>query len=120
MRKTKIGSLFQASPEYYTFVSGALISIPIALLFELSSNYEKIIYWGGLILSVLASFFCFRLSIILKEVHEDYLKNKSALGNSNEAWNGAIKDRLNRCLLNFALIIITLIASILCVCFMQF
>lgn len=112
--------LFHIDVEYYTFISGALISIPITLLFEVADNYKELAFWMALALSLAASFFCFKLSIILKDVHEIYKSNKSGVGNIALAWNSAIREKKTSCIIYFSLTILSFVISIICVFLMQF
>lgn len=120
MATRKSNSIFRIDPEYYTFVSGALISIPITMLFEIKDNYTKCAFWLGLVLSILTSFFCFKLSINLKDVHEAYNTNKKAVGDTADAWSAAIKEARVRCIILLFLTLITLALSVTCVWKMQF
>lgn len=120
MAKIKSNSIFQINPEYYTFTSGALISIPLSMLFEIKDYYTEITFWLGLILSIFTSFFCFKLSILLKDIHETYESNRKGVGDAVSAWNAAIKEEKGRCVKFIVLTFLTLILSIACVCIMQF
>jgi len=120
MAKGKNNSIFRIDPEYYTFISGALISIPLTMLFEIKDNYTEWAFWTGLMLSILASFFCFNLSICLKDVHEVYVSNKKAIGDIADAWSAAIKAVRGQCIMLLILTLITLALSVACICKMQF
>ncbi|WP_310605292.1 hypothetical protein [Anaerosporobacter sp.] len=112
--------LFRIDQEYYTFISGALISIPLTLLFEIVENYSEVAFWIGLIMSIFTSFFCFRLSIILKDVNETYQANKQGVGDIVIAWNNAIDRKKTSCITFLILTIMTLICTVICIFLMQF
>lgn len=107
--------LFRIDAEYYTFISGALISIPLSLLFEVSENYEEAFFWLALILSLAASFFCFHLSITLKDVNEIYQSNRAGIGDIPLAWNSAISEKKLPCIIYFVLTVLSFVFTIICV-----
>lgn len=111
--------LFQIDTEYFTFISGALISIPLSLFFELSDNYSEITFWIALFSSLAASFFCFWLSIILKGVHEEYEANKQGIGDATMAWNRAIEKQGRKCVIILTLTFVLIIVAIVCSSIMQ-
>lgn len=109
--------IFKISNEYYTFISGALISIPLSLLFEINDNYFKWTYWVALITSITASILCFNLSIQTKEIHEKFIQNIGAVGTKSkdkiiDVWNRTIAHYRIKCTLLFST---TLILFIICV-----
>lgn len=112
--------IFHIDVEYYTFVSGALISIPLTLLFEVADNYKEPAFWTAFALSMAASFFCFKLSIILKDVNEIYNSNKSGVGNIALAWNSAISEKKKSCIIYFSLTVLSFLFAMICVFLMQF
>ncbi len=120
MNKERKNQIFRIDPEYYTFVSGALISIPLTLLFELSSNYREVVYWLGLLFSFISSFFCFKLSLLLKNVHEKYISNMKGVGDTAKAWNSAINKVNSKLIIYLIIIVVSLILSIIFVFLMQF
>lgn len=107
--------LFRIDAEYYTFISGALISIPLSLLFEVAENYREIFFWLALVLSLAASFSCFHLSITLKDVNELYKSNKAGIGDIPLAWNSAISEKKLPCIIYFVLTVISFVLAIICV-----
>ena len=111
--------IFHIDPEYYTFISGALIAIPISLLFEFADNYRELTFWGALFSSLLASLICFHLSITLKGVHEVYEANKKGIGDIALSWNNAISGQRGKCLWLLAILIVTLLIAVVCVFIMQ-
>lgn len=111
--------IYRIDPEYYTFISGALISIPISLLFEIAENYMEAFFWIGFALSILASFFCFKLSIILKGVNETYIIKKQGVGNISTAWNNAIEEKKALCTRCLVLTTAMLICSVISIFLMQ-
>lgn len=112
--------------EYYAFLSGALISIPLTLLLEIKDNLSNIFFWIGLVLSAIASFLCFILSIKLKAIHEKYEQAKKAYlkseGGEKAAWNEVVtKDATKKmCVPLFYSIVITFVISLACIVAMQF
>ncbi|GHV06569.1 hypothetical protein FACS1894217_05520 [Clostridia bacterium] len=112
--------VFRIDTEYYTFISGALISMPLTLLFEATDNYREPAFWIALCLSVFSSFLCFKLSIVLKEVNEIYNSNKAGTGDTATAWNSAINEKRTSCIVYLSLTILTIIIAITCVFLMQF
>jgi len=113
-------SIFRINPEYYTFVSGALVSIPLSLMFAIGENYDKCAFWIGLVFSVFSSFFCFKLSILLKDVHEAYASNKKGIVDVIKAWNVAIDGKRGQCIIYLILVVVTLVITVVCIWFMQF
>ena len=123
MRKRNEGyryGIFRNDPEYYTFISGALISIPLSLLFEVAENYREPAFYFALVFSLATSFFCFNLAVVLKEVDEVYGSKKRAIGNTPAAWNGAIDDKKGACIRNLVLTIVTLVIAVACVVLVKF
>lgn len=112
--------LFHINPEYYTFLSGALVSLPLTLLFEAADNYHEVAYWLALITSLVTSFFCFQLSIILQDVHDEYKRNASVIRNNIESWNVAFAEKKNVCIIFFVLTFLTLMLTLILVFQMQF
>lgn len=115
-----IHKVFRIDPEYYTFISGALVSIPLTLLFELSENYLEIQYWFGLVFSIISSFFCYRLSILLKEVNEKYKVYKGGVGKTTLAWNTAIKEKEKPCVISLTITIVSFLLTVIFVFWVQF
>lgn len=112
--------LFHIDVEYYTFISGALICIPITLLFEVDQNYKEPAFWMALVLSIAASFFCFKLSIILRDVNEIYRSNRTGVGNIALSWNSAISEKKTSCIIHFSLTVLLFVLAIICFFLMQF
>ena len=112
--------LFHIDVEYYTFISGALICIPITLLFEVADNYKEPSFWMALVLSMAAGFFCFKLSIILRDVNETYRSNRTGVGNIVLSWNSAISEKKTSCIIYFSLTVLLFVLAIICLFLMQF
>lgn len=112
--------------EYYAFLSGALISIPLTLLLEIKDNISNVFFWISLVLATITSFLCFMLSIRLKSIHEKYEQTKKAYlkseGGEKAAWNEVVtKDSTKKkCVPLFYSIVITFIISLACIVAMQF
>lgn len=115
-RKYKV---FHIDTEYYTFISGALISIPLSLMFEFADNYKSLIFWIALFSSLVSSLICFHLSIILKGVHEVYESNKKGVGDAVLSWNKAIDEQRAKCICLFVITIVTVFIAVVCVFIMQ-
>lgn len=113
-------SVFRIDSEYYTFISGALISIPLSLFFELAENYKEIAFWIALVSSLLSSLFCFKLSIFLKEVKKTYDENTNGVGNTTSAWESAFNNKKSSFTKYLILTIVMLVIAIICTALMQF
>ena len=111
---------FRMDAEYFTFISGALVTIPLVMLFEIAGNYNEIAFWVGLFFAILASFYCFKLSLVLKKVHVIYESNRIAVGDTVSAWNGAIREKRASSLKCFILSLIFFAVAIICIMLMQF
>lgn len=124
MKSTKFsGRILKVDSEYFTFISGSIVSIPLSLLFEFKDNYDEWFYWIALSMSLIASVICFHLAVKIKTIHESWKSNMKAVGIvSDEAyiWNKTISDEKNKCYLLMFIIIAMLIVSIICTCIMQF
>lgn len=124
MKNTKFsGRILKVDSEYFTFISGSIVSIPLSLLFEFKDNYDEWFYWIALSMSLIASVICFHLAVKIKTIHESWKNNMKAVGIvSDEAhiWNKTISNEKNKCYLLMFIIIATLIVSIVCTCIMQF
>ena len=124
MKKAKYsGRIFRADSEYFTFVSGAISSIPLSLLFELEGNYSEWSYWVALITSLIASALCFNLAINIKTIQETYKNNRKAAGSEADKvniWNKTFAGEKNKCLLLTFFIVVLLAVSITTSCIMQF
>lgn len=124
MKNTKFsGRILKVDSEYFTFISGSIMSIPLSLLFEFADNYDEWFYWMALSMSLVASVICFHLAVKIKTIHESWKNNMKAVGIvSDEAhiWNKTISNEKNKCFLLMFIIITTLIVSIICTCIMQF
>lgn len=75
MNNKKAHSMLKMDSEYFVFISGAIISIPITLLTEIIDNYKNFIFWIALIFSLLSSVIFFKMSLLVKEVQLEYKKN---------------------------------------------
>lgn len=93
--------LFKLNYEYFTFLSGALISIAISLMFEIfKCNTISSIVFSILstVVMTISSVLCFILSVSIKTLQEDYKDNiatKEAMDLSkkdakNDAWKKTI------------------------------
>ncbi len=124
MKSTKFsGRILKVDSEYFTFISGSIMSIPLSLLFEFKDNYDEWFYWVALSMSLIGSVICFHLAIKIKTIHESWKNNMKAVGTvSDEAhiWNKTISNEKSKCYLLMLIIITTLIVSIVCTCIMQF
>ena len=113
--------LFRIKHDYYTFVSGALISMPISLLFELGSNFFNTLFYFALVSSLLSSIFCYILALRLQDIQSQYDKDKKGARNKNEEHNvwkevmKASKWQYLKCWLLLLTVIITLAVSIICI-----
>lgn len=124
MRNAKYsGKLFRADSEYFTFISGAIISIPLSLLFEFKDNYQEWSYWVALVTSLFASILCFNLAIKVKSIQGSWRDNKKAAGHEVDeviVWNKTIANEKGICYLLTVSIVVLLGVSIVATCFMQF
>lgn len=124
MKSTKFsGRIFKVDSEYFTFISGSIISIPLSLLFEFKDNYNEWFYWVALSMSFIASVICFHLAVKIKTIQESWKNNMKAVGTVSDAvhiWNKTISDEKNKCYIFMFIIIVSLIVSIVCTCMMQF
>lgn len=124
MENTKYsGRIFRADSEYFTFISGAIISIPLSLLFEFRDNYLEWSYWVALVASMLASILCFNLAIKVKIIQESWKNNKKAVGHEADeinVWNKTIANEKGTCYLLTIFIVVLLVFSIVATCIMQF
>lgn len=124
MKNTKFsGRILKVDSEYFTFISGSIISIPLSLLFEFKDNYNEWFYWIALSMSLIASVICFHLAVKIKTIQEVWENNMKAVGPVSDAthiWNKTISDEKNKCYLFVFIIIVSLIVSIVCTCMMQF
>lgn len=124
MNSTKFsGRILKVDSEYFTFISGSIMSIPLSLLFEFKDNFNEWFYWVALSMSLIASVLCFHLAIKIKTIHESWKNNMKAVGTVSDEiyiWNKTISDEKSKCYLLMLIIIVTLIVSIVCTCIMQF
>lgn len=84
MNNKNVHSMLKIDSEYYVFISGAIISIPITLLTEIIENYKNIIFWIALIFSLLSSVVFFKMSLLVKEVQLEYKKNLLLMTEKND------------------------------------
>lgn len=93
--------LFKLNHEYFTFISGALISLAISLMFEAfkSTKCIEIVYSvGATIAMTISSILCFVLATRTKTLQEEFKENiatEELLGHTgkdakNYAWNKTI------------------------------
>jgi len=121
--------IFKLNYEYFTFISGALISLAISLMFEIFKATNK----AGITLCILStiamtfsSVLCFILSLRTKTLQEDFKDNmatKEATGLKGEeakksAWNKTIRvaensKRLN--LISVSAILLMLFTILTCI-----
>ncbi len=98
--------LFKLNHEYYTFISGAIISIAISLMFEAVKNSDLLpllLCLSSMLLMLFSSVLCFVLSIRVKITQETFIKNlevQEALryNDPKAAWNDTVfagEGRLN-------------------------
>lgn len=124
MKSTKFsGRIFKVDSEYFTFISGSIMSIPFSLLFEFKDNYDEYFYWVALSMSLFASVICFHLAVKIKTIHESWKNNMKAVGTVSDEvhiWNKTISNDKKKCYFLLFIIIATLIVSIVCACIMQF
>jgi hypothetical protein len=117
-------SFFRIKSEYFTFLSGATISIPIALLLEMKDNYTRISYWVAIVLALFSSFSCYRLSILLSDIQSKIESKCQTLARTeaerDSVWINAFSEFSSECSLLFFLTIVTFIASIVFLVIMQF
>lgn len=112
--------------EYYAFLSGAFISIPLTLFLDIKDYLCNVFFWLSIIISTIASLLSFMLSIQVKTVYEKFEHAKKAYlkseGGEPAAWNAVVSDRKTKmiCIPLFYFMIITLVASLVCIISMQF
>lgn len=90
--------LFKLNHEYYTFISGAIISIAISLMFEAVKNSDLLpllLCLSSMLLMLFSSVLCFVLSFRVKITQETFVKNlevQEALRHNDPeaAWNNTI------------------------------
>lgn len=68
-------NLFKINYEYYVFISGALISLHINVLFLLNEKWNNLFWWIALISSLIVSILFFGFSIRLRELQNKFADN---------------------------------------------
>lgn len=68
-------NIFKINYEYYVFISGALISLHINILFLLNEKWKSVFWWIALISSLVVSILLFGLSIRLRELQNEFTDN---------------------------------------------
>ena len=125
LNKTKCIYL-KINSEYYAFLSGAFISIPLSLFLDIKDYLYNIFFWLSIFISTIASMLSFMLSIQVKTVCEKFEQAKKAYlkseGGELAAWNAVVSDKSTKmtCIPLFYFMIITLVASLVCIILMQF
>lgn len=71
----RVKIIFKINYEYYVFISGALISLHINVLFLLKDKWKNLFWWIALISSFVVSILFFGLSIQLRELQNEFADN---------------------------------------------
>lgn len=70
-----MNNVFKINYEYYVFISGALISLHINVLFLLNEKWKNLFWWIALICSLIVSILLFNFSIRLREMQNEFANN---------------------------------------------
>lgn len=125
LNRTKCAYL-KINSEYYAFISGAFISIPLSLFLDIKAYLCNVFFWLSIFISTIASLLSFMLSIQVKSVCEKFEQAKKAYlkseGGELAAWNAVVSDKSTKmtCIPLFYFMIIALVASLVCIILMQF
>lgn len=115
--------LINISSDFYAFVSGALISIPMSLVLEIGTYYNFYLFWIGLVLSIVSSFLCFMFANIVNRIQKQYAIEKEFAESDDkrkDILNNIIKKDKKSIVLISIFLLISFLFSMFCIAYIQF
>lgn len=115
--------LINISSDFYAFVSGALISIPMSLLLEIGTYYKLYWFWIGLTLSIVSSFLCFKFANTVNRIQKQYAIEKEFAESDDkrkDILNNIIKKDKKNIIIISVFLLISFLISMFCIAYVQF